>query len=102
MKTPKLQVIELDALEHVSGGMNLDGLPLSDNIEDRRPQSDGGPVPDADWQAEQNGYNNSCFIGADGQEYSGDPSGGPAQPMDVGGGGDGGGGDGGGGDGGGE
>lgn len=81
MKSPTFKVIELDALEQVAGGMNLEGAPLSDNIEDRRPQSDGGPVPDAEWQAEQNGYNNSCFLGADGQEYSGDPSGGPAQPM---------------------
>jgi len=53
MKTPAFSLITFDDLEHVSGGMKWEGLPQSNNIEDRRPQSDGGPVPDAEWQKEQ-------------------------------------------------
>lgn len=40
-------------LSGVSGGLNLDNVRPSDNVEDRRPQSSGGPVPDDVWQKEQ-------------------------------------------------
>ena len=53
MKTPAFTLITFDDLDHVSGGMKWQDLPQSTNIEDRRPQSDGGPVPDAEWQKEQ-------------------------------------------------
>lgn len=81
-KTPRtLASIDLDLLDHVSGGMNMDGFRLSDNVEDRRPQWAGGPVSNDAWQQEQNGYNNSCWWSADGNQYSGDSNGGPAQQM---------------------
>ncbi len=45
--------LSLDALDSVSGGMRWEDFRRSDNVEDRRPESQGGPVPDADWQKEQ-------------------------------------------------
>lgn len=77
----RLVELSLDDLEAVNGGMRWEDFPPSNNVEDRRPQSQGGPVPDADWQAEQDGYNNSCWWGADGTQYSGDPGGGDPTPM---------------------
>ena len=86
MKKPVLTPVSLDALDHVSGGMRWEDFRESTNVEDRRPQSDGGPVPDAEWQQEQSGYDNSCWIGADGNQYSGDPGGGEPTNMGDGGG----------------
>ena len=51
MKHLRTTAIDLDA---VHGGMRW--FPWdreSTNVEDRRPQSQGGPVPDHDWQREQ-------------------------------------------------
>lgn len=45
--------LDLETLDLVSGGLNLKNIPESENIEDRRPQSHGGPVPDEEWQADQ-------------------------------------------------
>lgn len=45
--------LELETLDLVSGGLDLKNIRESENIEDRRPQSNGGPVPDEEWQAEQ-------------------------------------------------
>ncbi len=45
--------LSLGELSAVSGGLNLDNVRPSENIEDRRPQSSGGPVPDDVWQKEQ-------------------------------------------------
>jgi hypothetical protein len=52
----------------------LESMPLSDNIEDRRPQFAGGPVRNSEWDAEQDEYANSCWIGADGKQYVGYPN----------------------------
>jgi hypothetical protein len=32
-----------------------------------------GPVPNSEWDAEQDEYANSCWIGADGKQYVGHP-----------------------------
>ena len=81
MATPKLHAIDLDLLDHVSGGMNWQQFRQSDNVEDRRPEFAGGPVSNDAWNQEQSGYNNSCWLGADGNQYSGDSNGGPATQM---------------------
>jgi uncharacterized membrane protein YgcG len=83
--------LDLDLLDLVSGGMKYGPDDReSTNVEDRRPQSQGGPVPDDVWQAEQD----QLAKEEDARQQGGDGSGG----SDDGGGGDGGGGyDGGGG-----
>lgn len=81
MKQQNLEALDLDLLDHVSGGMKWQDFRQSENVEDRRPEWAGGPVSNEAWQNEQNGYNNSCWMGADGNQYSGDPSGGEAQQM---------------------
>lgn len=73
--------LTLDELDRVQGGYQWEGRRQSTNVEDRRPQSMGGPVPDAVWQQEQDSINNSCWIGWDRNEYSGDPNGGPPQQI---------------------
>lgn len=52
LKSPFL-TLSAGELSRVSGGLNLDNVRPSDNVEDRRPQSSGGPVPDDVWQKEQ-------------------------------------------------
>ena len=54
MRHPKtFPSLDLTALDRVAGGLKLDGIPESTNIEDRRPQWAGGPVPNDVWQKEQ-------------------------------------------------
>lgn len=54
MRHPKtFPSLDLTSLDRVAGGLKLDGIPLSDNVEDRRPQWAGGPVPNDVWQKEQ-------------------------------------------------
>lgn len=86
MNHAHLTVLDLDALAHVAGGMKWEGMRQSDNVEDRRPEWAGGPVSNDAWQQEQDSFNNSCWWGADGNQYEGDPSGGePYQMPDYGG-----------------
>ncbi len=51
-RTPSFLALSDAALDSVSGGMRLEGMRESDNVEDRRPQSHGGPIPDDEWQAQ--------------------------------------------------
>jgi hypothetical protein len=73
--------LDLADLERVSGGMRWQDMPMSQNVEDRRPQWDGGPVPNDEWAAEQHGYDTSCWYGADGNQYSGNADGGEPEVM---------------------
>jgi hypothetical protein len=45
--------LTLTDLDAVHGGMRWEDFRQSDNVEDRRPQSEGGPVPDEQWQEQQ-------------------------------------------------
>jgi hypothetical protein len=52
-RSPSFTALSDDALDTVSGGMRWQDMRQSDNVEDRRPQSSGGPVPDDEWRADQ-------------------------------------------------
>lgn len=108
-RTPSFTALSDDALDTVSGGMRWQDLRQSENVEDRRPQSSGGPVLDDEWRADQEQIQreqdttcdasdpygeNDPGMGGDSGGYGDSDGGGDYGGGDYGGGGDGGGGDG--------
>ena len=72
-----LTLADLDA---VFGGMQWEDFRQSDNVEDHRPQSQGGPVPDDQWQQQQEQLQREGETSCD----PNDPWGDGTDPSDIG------------------